>query len=91
MCNKYKQVFFLKILYESREKVTKLFNDYSKFASKATYRSIHGKVFKILTPKHINLVQLKAGNLYKNLLNEVRQSYIFCFEQKKLSKIYAII
>lgn len=73
MCNKCKKVFFIKILYESREKVTKLFNDYSKFASKATYRSVHGNVFKILTPKHINLLQLKAGKIYKNLLNEVHQ------------------
>ena len=46
----------------------KVFNDYSKIASKAKYKSIYGEGLKILTPKQllqrlsIALVQAKAGN-----------------------------
>ena len=32
-----------KLLYESREAVTKLFNDYSSIVSEAKYKTIHGK------------------------------------------------
>ena len=38
-------------LYESREKVIKMFNDYSKITFKVKYRPIYQKRFKILTPK----------------------------------------
>ena len=54
-------------LYESREKVIKLFNDYSKIAFKAKYKSIYGEGLKIVTPKQITqrlpiaLAQVKAG------------------------------
>ena len=41
----------IKTLYESREKVIKLFNDCSKIASEANYQSIYGEWLKILTPK----------------------------------------
>ena len=66
-------------LYESREKVIKLFNEYSKIAFKAKYKSIYGEGLKILTPKQIiqrlsiALAQVKAGNTSENLLNEIRQ------------------
>ena len=43
----------IKTLYESREKVIKLFNDYSKIASKAKYKSIYGEGLKILIPKQM--------------------------------------
>ena len=38
-----------KTLYESREKVIKLFNYYSKIASNAKYRSIYGEGLKTIT------------------------------------------
>ena len=41
----------IKTLYESREKVINLFNDYSKIASVTKYSSIHGEGLKVLTPK----------------------------------------
>ena len=47
---------------------------------------------KILTPKQmllrlpIALSQVKAGIISVNLLNEIRENHIFCFEQKKLLK-----
>ena len=60
----------IKLLYESREAVIKLFNDYSSIASEAKYKSIHVKRLKILTPKQmlqrlpIAFAQVTAG---KNL------------------------
>ena len=69
----------IKTLYDLRETITKLFNDYSKIASLAKYRSTHGKGLKILTPKQmfqrllIFLGQVKAGNTYENLLKETCQ------------------
>ena len=47
---------------------------------------------KILTPKQmlqrlsISLAQVKAGNTYENLLNELDKSHILCIKQKKLLK-----
>ena len=43
----------IKTLYELRENVIKLFNDYSKIASKAKYRSFYGEEIKILTFKEM--------------------------------------
>ena len=43
----------IKNLHKSREKVIKLFNDYSKIASKAKYKSIYGERLRILTPKQM--------------------------------------
>ena len=65
--------------------------------SEAKYKAKHGKGLKILTPKQmlqrlpIALAQVKAGNTSENLLNEIRQIYILCIEQKKLLKMYVII
>ena len=67
----------IKFLYESREDVIKLFNDYSSIISEAKYKSIHGDGLKILTPIQIlqklptELAQVKAGNTSENLLNEI--------------------
>ena len=62
----------VKILYDSREKIINLLNDYSKIRSEAIYKAKHykkeGKGLKILTPKQmlqrlpIALAQVKAGN-----------------------------
>ena len=58
----------IKTFYKLWEKVTKLFNDYSKIASKAKCRSIHGAGLTVSTPKQmlqrlpIALAQVKAGN-----------------------------
>ena len=51
----------------------KLFNDYSKIASKVKYRSIYGEGLEILTPKKmlqrlpIPLAQVEAGNTSKKI------------------------
>ena len=41
------------MLYESREAVIKLFNDYFLIMSEAKYKARHGEGLKILTPKQI--------------------------------------
>ena len=43
----------VKTLYKSREKVTKLFNDYSKHKSRSKYRSWRRRRTQILTPKQL--------------------------------------
>ena len=79
-CNKK----ILKIFYKSREKVIKLFNEYSKITSIAKYRSIHRKGLRILNPEQmlqrlpIALAQVKARNASNYFLNEIRKIiYIF--------------
>ena len=66
-------------LYNSREKVAKLYNDYAKVVSQAMYKAKQGAGLKILTPKQmlqrfpIALAQVKAGNNSEGLLNKIRQ------------------
>ena len=55
------------MLYESREAVIKLFNDYSSIASEAKRKGKQGKGLKILTKQMlrrlpITLAQVKASN-----------------------------
>ena len=69
----------VKMFYKAREKVITLFDDYTKIVSKAKYEAKHGKGLRILTPKQMfqklpaAYVQVKAGNISENLLNEIRQ------------------
>ena len=66
-------------LYDSRQKVVKMFNDYAKNMSRKIYDSKQGTGLKILTPNQmlkrlpIALAQIKAGNYSESLLNETRQ------------------
>ena len=68
----------IKNLYNSREKVIKLYNHYAKIISEAMYKTKQGTGLKILTPKQmlqrlpIALAQVKSGNNSENLLNEIR-------------------
>ena len=56
-----------------------MFNDYSKIASEAKYKLIHGEGLKILTPKQmlqrlpIAVAQVKPGSNSESLLNEIKQ------------------
>ena len=51
-----------------------------------------GKGTKILTPKQFIqilpkvLAQVKTGNTYKNLLNEIRQIIYFLYREKEVTK-----
>ena len=83
----------IKNLYESREKIVQLFNDYAKNMSKTIYDSKQkGTGLKILTPNQmlkrlsIALAQIKAGNYSESLLNEIRQIVYSLHRSKKITK-----
>ena len=79
-------------LYNSRQKIIDLFNDYTKIISEAKYKAKYGEGLGILTSKQmlqrlpIALGQVKAGN---NAITD--KLFILCNNQKKLQKIYTII
>ena len=92
----------VKNLYDSRQKIVDLLNDYSKIKSEANYKTKNdnkkeGKGLKILTPKQmlqrlpIALAQVKAGNNSENLLNEIRQIVYSLYQSKKITKQVYII
>ena len=64
---------------KAREKVIKLFVDYTTIVTQAKYETKHGKGLKILSPNQmpqrllIALAQVKAGNTSENVLNKTRQ------------------
>ena len=72
------------MLYNARDKVTKLFYDYGDGIKILTAK----KIFERIT---IALAQAKAGNTSENLLNETVKKYILCIEQIKSLKKYITI
>ena len=89
----------VKNLYDSRQKIIDLFNNYSKIRSEAVYKSKQnktgGKGLKILTAKQmlqrlpIALAQVKAGNSSESLLNKIRQiGYSFYKSKETTKKLY---
>ena len=82
----------VQLLYESREAVIKLSNDYSSIVSQAKYKPIHGEEFKIITLKQmlrrlpIALAQGKGGNTSETLLIEIRQITYSLYRAKKIAK-----
>ena len=89
-------IWNVKILYDSRQKIIDLFNNYSKTKSESIYSSKHGetkgKGLRILTPKQmvqrlpIALAQVKAGNNSESLLNEIRQIVYSLYQSKQITK-----
>ena len=83
------------MLYESRPVAIKLFNEYSLIASEDKYKAKQGKGLKILSPKQmlqrmpIALAQVKSGNTYENLLNEIRR--ILYSLHREITKKYTAI
>ena len=91
-----------KNLYDSRQKVIDLFNDYAKIRSEAIYETKQETKqdktkqdetrLKILTPKQmlqrlpIALAQIKAGNNSESLLNEIRQIVYSLYQSKEITK-----
>ena len=82
----------IKTLYESWEKVIKLFDDHSPIISRVIYKTKHAELLKILTTKQIlqrlpiALAQVKACNTSKNLLNEIRQLIYSLYRSKEINK-----
>ena len=83
------------MLYESRPAAIKLFNEYSLIAFEDKYKAKQGKGLKILSPKQmlqrmpIALAQVKSGNTYENLLNEIRK--ILYSLHREITKKYTAI
>ena len=79
-------------LYNSREKVVQMFNDYAKTMSKNIYESKQGTALKILSHKQmlqrlpVALAQIKAGNNSERLLNEIRQIVYSLYRSKEIPK-----
>ena len=69
-----------------------LFDDYSRIASEAKYKSKYGEGLKILTPKQmlqrlpIALAEVRAGNTSENLRNEIRQILYSLYQEKEINK-----
>ena len=83
----------IKNLYNSRQEVFKMFNDYAKNMSKNIYDSKQeGTGIKILTPKQIlqrlpiSLAQIKAGNNSQSLLNEISRIVYSLYQSKEITK-----
>ena len=82
----------IKNLYNSREEVIKMFNDYARNMSRNIYDSKQeGTRLKKLTPKQmfqrllITLAQVKAGNNSQSLLNEIRQIVYSLYQSKEIT------
>ena len=66
--------------------------DYSLLLSEAKYKAKHEKGLKILTLKQIlqrlptALAQVKAGNAFKNLLNEIGKIIYSLYRAKQITK-----
>ena len=86
----------IKNLYNSREEVAKMINDYARDMSRNIYDSKQeGTGLKILTLKKmlqrlpIALAQVKTGNNSQSLLNEIRQIVYSLYQSKEITiKVY---
>ena len=82
----------VKNIYNSREKVVQMFNDYVKNLSKNIYESKKETGLKILSHKQIYqrlpvaLAQIKAENNSEALLNEIRQIVYSLYRSKEIIK-----
>ena len=88
-----KTIYNIKNLYNSREEVFKMFNDYARNMSRNSYDSKQeGAGLKILTPKQMlqrfskSLAQVKVGNNSQSLSNEIRQIVYSLYQSKKITK-----
>ena len=75
-------------LYQLREKVVEMFNNYAKNMSRNIYESKQGTGPRILTHKQmlerlpIALAQIKSGNNSESLLKEIRQIVYSSYKSK---------
>ena len=58
--------------------------------SEAKYKAKYGSGLRILTPKQmpqgLPIVQVKAGNIFENLLNQIRQIIYSLYRASKVTK-----
>ena len=80
------------MLYKTMNKVIEFFDDCSLMVSETKLEATEGTGIKILTPKQmlqklpIALVQVKAGNNSKSLLNEITQIVYSMYQSKEIIK-----
>ena len=69
-----------------------MLDDYSRIVSEAKYRPKDEEDLKILTPKQmlqklpIAFAQIKSGDTFKNLLNEIRQVIYSLHQTQEITK-----
>ena len=63
--------------------------------SEAKYKAKYGSGLRILTPKQmlqgLLMMQVKPGNIFENLLNEIRQIIHSLYRVNKVTKKHTII
>ena len=78
--------------FDLREKIIDFFRDHFLLLSDAKYKAKYRRGLKMLSPKQtlqrlpIALVQVKAGNISTNLLNEIRQIIYPLYRTKEIAK-----
>ena len=79
----------IKNLYNSRDKIIKLYNDFANIISEIIYKTKQETELNILIPKKllqrlpVALAQVKAGNSSENLLNKINQIIYSLYPSKK--------
>ena len=88
-------LYNIEMLYKTRKKAIKFYDDYSSMMSEAKQNGTKGKGLKMLTPKEmlqrllIALAQVKAGNNSENLLNQIWQIIYSSYQSKEITgKVY---
>ena len=90
--NKKNAIYNIEMLYKVRNKVFKLYDDYSLMISEAKNKETKGAGLKILTSKQtlqrlpIGFAQVKAGHSSENLLNEIRKIVYSLYQSKEITK-----
>ena len=80
------------MLYKARNEGIKFYEVKNKAKNEARNQTTKGKGIKILTPKQLRqrlpiaLAQVKAGNNFENLLNEIRQTVYSLYQSKEITK-----
>ena len=82
-------------LYKARNEAIEFYDNYSSMMSEAKLKATKRTILKLLTPKQttqrlpIALAHVKAVNISKNLLNEIRQIvYSLCQSKEVTKKVY---
>ena len=79
-------------LYKARNEAIEFYDNYSSMMSEAKLKATKRAILKLLTPKQmlqrlpITLAHLKAGNISKNLSNEIRQIVYSLYQSKEITK-----
>ena len=79
-------------LYKARNEAIEFYDNYSSMMSEAKLKATKRAILKLLTPKQmlqrlpITLAHVKAGNISKNLSNEIRQIVYSLYQSKEITK-----